>query len=98
MSSRFDRLPATPELMISAGSYFRIMVWAHMAAFTLPTPAMPITASWPRSLPLTKVILPITSVLGASMLALSFSASMFSAQIIPIILLSPVCDSSRRVI
>ena len=95
-----DRVPATPLLMIQSGAYFRIMVWAHMAAKTLPMPHLAQTTRFPQRSPYTKVILPTVSVSVFSMAAQSASTSICMAPMIPIsaflwavvfMLLPPLC-------
>ena len=89
-ASRSVRQPATPTLITSSGLYRRIIVWAHIAALTLPTPPCTSTTSRPHSLPLWKRM-PLTSRTAVTMVfASSSSISTGMAPMIPIMLPPPI--------
>ena len=87
-----ESVPATPVLMTHFGAYLTIMVWAHMAAKTLPIPqtatmsfAEPISppSFSIKTRPTVKRMPPTVSVCASCMEAMICSASISIAAMMP---------------
>ena len=84
----FVSVPLTPELTSIVAPNFTIIVCAHTAANTLPTPHCASTTSCPMSVPRTKSMPLTRSVTGFSILALRSATSTSIAPMMPIMFYS----------